>query len=293
MKSSAHLKGLGLTGLGVLILSPDSLLIRLVHTDPITLLFWRSFLSALTLLLFFICWKKKQWFQAFLDVGKLGLLSAFLSASSNILFVFSITQTQAANTLICISITPLLSLLLSRFFLKETAPLRTWFAIGLCFLGIFIVFSGSLAQGKYLGDLLGLATAGCMAGNFVLVRHVRPRNMIPCLPIGGIFTALILLPFAHPLSLATPDAFFMAILGLFVLPVSFALITLGPRYLHAAEVSLLMLLETVLGPIWVWLFVQEVPTAQTLWGGSLVLATLILHTLFGTYIASQKNIPNP
>jgi drug/metabolite transporter (DMT)-like permease len=119
-----------------------------------------------------------------------------------------------------------------------------------------------------------------MAGTFVMIRAARLSNMIPAVAISGLFIALAVAPIAPTLAVTARDAGFLLVLGGFVVPVSFSLITLGPRYISAPAVSLLMLIETVLGPTWVWIFLGEVPSSRTYIGGAVVLGALILHSVF-------------
>ena len=108
--------------------------------------------------------------------------------------------------------------------------------------------------------------------------------MTPAVALGGLLAAAAAWPLAHPLSVSAADLAYLFLLGLAVLPISFYLISLGPRYLPAPEVNLIMLLEIVLGPYWVWLCIGEVPEARAFAGGAVVLATLTLHS-----IASLRN----
>jgi drug/metabolite transporter (DMT)-like permease len=118
------------------------------------------------------------------------------------------------------------------------------------------------------------------AGNLVILRKGKAVNMIPANLIGNLLVVpAALLAGAQPLSVTMPDATFLLLLGGIVLPVSFTMITLGPRYLPAPEVSLILLIETVLGPIWVWLVLNEVPLTTTLLAGLLIISTLVVHTL--------------
>lgn len=269
-----------MTAVGVLILSPDALLVRSIGTDVWTLIFWRALLTggltSIALLLIY----KRRFLQCFLDTGKTGLLSAMTITIGPILFVHSLKQTSAANTLIILAATPVISSLLSWIFLREAIPRRTWIAIATCFCGILIIFSGSLKQGLLLGDLLALGATTMWGANVVIVRSGKSVNMVPANVLGNICVAFVALVIgAQPLMVTPQDAGLLLLLGGLILPVSFALITLGPRYLQAPEVSLILLAETVLGPFWVWLVVHEAPHQRTLIAGVLILTTLITHTL--------------
>lgn len=284
-----HTRGMLLTLTAVFILSPDALLVRLISVDSWTLLFWRGLLSGSTLLVSLLLLYRQQLVQMIRATGRLGFLSAGAAATGNIFFVCSLRQTTAANTLVILAATPLLAALASRIFIKEQVPRRTWLAISTAFIGILVLFSGSLGSQSLLGDLLAVCAACCWASTLVIVRAARPLNMIPANAFGNLLVAPIVLLFgAAPLSVPASDYGLLLILGILVLPLSYALITLAPRLLPAPEVSLTLLLETLLGPFWVWLVVNEEPTMATIIGGTLILGTLITHTLISMH--SPQNL---
>lgn len=280
MERSDHFKGILLTFTAVLILSPDALLVRLIECDIWTLLFWRCLLTALTTcLLLFIRYRLGFW-HSFRAVGIPGLYSAATIVCGSILFVTSLKHTAAANTLIILAATPVISSLLSYLFLREKIARRTWFSIIICFGGILLIFSGSLSTGLLLGDFLALGATCMWATNLVILRRGRNINMIPANVLGNLAVVPIaLLLGGSPLQVSPTDASYLLLLGGLLLPVSFAMITLGPRYLSAPEVSLMLLIETILGPIWVWLVLHEVPHPTTIIAGLLILGTLVSHTL--------------
>lgn len=280
MKLSEHTKGLILTLSAVVILSPDALLVRLINTDIWTLLFWRCLLTATMMSLFLALRYRRRFFQSFLATGKTGLLSALTITIGSLLFVNSLKQTAAANTLIILAATPVISSLLSWVILREAIPLRTKVAIFTCFGGILFIFSGSLQNGLLLGDLMALGATTMWGSNIVIIRSGKDVNMIPANVLGNLSVVpIVLFLGAHPLNVVPADAGILLLLGGLVLPVSFAMITLGPRYLQAPEVSLILLTETILGPLWVWLVLAEVPHTRTMVAGLLIIGTLIVHTL--------------
>ena len=277
-----------MTFVAVLILSPDALLVRLIHCNVWTLLFWRCLLTGCVQLAFLAIRYRGQLVQSFRNIGRTGLFSAVVVAIGAFLFVNSLKQTTAANTLIILAATPLFSSLLSWLFLREQIARHTWIAIIICFGGILLIFSGSLGNGLLLGDLLALGATLMWAINLVILRSGKAVNMVPASLIGNLLVVpAALLAGAQPLAVSTPDMTYLLLLGGLVLPVSFTLITLGPRYLPAPEVSLILLIETILGPIWVWLVLSEVPHATTLLAGLLIIGTLAVHTLM-SLLALQR-----
>jgi len=269
-----------MTFTAVLILSPDALLVRLIDCDVWTLLFWRGLLTGCMQALFLALVFRRQFLQAFRNIGRTGMLSAAMVAVGSLLFVNSIKHTTAANTLIIIAATPLVSSLLSTLFLKETPPRRTRVAVTVCFVGILLLLSGSLSGGLLFGDLLALGATLTWGGNLVVLRSGRHVNMIPANLLGNLLVVpMALLAGADPAAVSGQDVGLLLLLGGLVLPVSFTLITLAPRYLSAPEVSLMLLVETTFGPLWVWLVLAEVPHARTLLAGLLIIGTLVVHTL--------------
>jgi len=281
-----HVKGVLVTGAGVLLISPDTLLVRVIAIDQWSMIFWRGALVALSLGAFMALRHGRETPALFRAAGMNGLwVSLFLTAGS-ILFIVALAHTSVANTLIIVSAAPLFAALFSRVFLAEPVSTRTWAAILGAMAGIAVVVSGSAggsAGGSGLpnslwGDLAALATAVCMAAGLTLIRRTRARGVFPALALSGLLSALIALPLAAPFALDAAQAGLMALLGLVVLPVSAVLILLGPRYLPAPEVGLILLLETVLGPYWVWLALGEDPSARALLGGAIVIGVLVLHS---------------
>ncbi|NHI01725.1 DMT family transporter [Oceanimonas sp. MB9] len=274
---SPYHKGVLLTLAGVAVLSLDALLIRLISADHWTLLFWRGLLLSLCIGTACLC--RRHRYRPSRRLFGLGLGSALFYAICTITFVISIRLTSVANTLIILSAAPLIGALLSRFVLQESVSGRTWLAIGLCIGGLALVFSGSRDQGHLLGDLTALLCAASMAAKFVVERAASPADMTPALVPAGLLVSLFALFQTPTLVMPAQDMLWMALLGLGVVPLAYALITQGPRYLPAAEVSLLMLLEMILGPLWVWLVLAEAPGEQAWMGGLVVVMALLLQRL--------------
>lgn len=291
MTAERQVLGLSLALLGVLVLTPDALLIRLVGADRATLLFWRALLEGLTLWVVLALWYRGRLLAVTLEMGRIGLLAVAVFGLSTILFVTSITLTKAANTLFILSTAPLFAALISWLVLGERVARRTWIAICCALLGIGIIFAGGLGGGTLVGDLLALGAAISLAGQLSIARHARAINLVPALAAGMLLVALLSgTTFASPLSISESDVLWLGLLGCVVVPVAFGLLTLAPRYIPSPEVSLIMQLEAVLGPLWVWLGVGEVPPVATFIGGAIVLATLVVHSILGlrAYQARQR-----
>jgi drug/metabolite transporter (DMT)-like permease len=287
-KLSEHVYGTSLTALGVLILTPDGLLVRLIDAEPWTLLFWRGALFGLCIACFYLIKEKKNFLSIFRKMGWAGLLAAACFTSSTVFFVQSLHHTSVANTLVLIATAPLFAAILARLFLKEKLLPATWIAILISVGGIAYIFSGSLSSNHLFGDFLALGASLSLASQITTVRMSRSVDMVPSLIIAGGMITIIGAFMAGDVSTSEKDMYLLLLLGGLILPLSFALITVGPRFIPAAEVSLLMLVETFLGPLWVWLALGERPADETLWGGILVLATLATHSV---YVARRSARP--
>lgn len=271
---SDHTRGVLLAAVGILILSPDALIVRLIETDSWTLLFWRGLFTTLALAVYFFVHSGRKVLTHVHVMGGAGVLAGVCFAITSILFITALTLTTVSNTLVIISAAPLFTAILSLLFLREHVRLRTWIATVTVLAGITIIFSGSLGGGALLGDLSALGTAFFIGAHFTVIRHARNVNMVPTLALSGIITAIVVLPFATPFSVSVSDFALLMLLGLVILPVSSGMIILAPRYLPAPEVSLILLLETIFGPLWVWLVLYETPSVETFIGATVVLGTL-------------------
>ena len=282
MPTTSHkTKGVLLCLCGIVLLSPDSLLLRLIGADLWTLAFWRGGLSAVGLAVAVLLMEGRQLGQQqLLRLTRQGVVVAVSFAIANLAFIFSIQNTAVANTLVIMSLSPLFAALLSYFFFREPISTGTWLAAVAIFLGLTMVLYGSLATGGVVGDLAALVTSLCVAISLVLMREHRDISMVPALAWSSGLACLAALPFALPASLSGTALMLMLVLGLIVLPASLTMIGLAPRYLPAPEVSLILRLEALLAPLWVWLVLGEVPSRQTLIGGGIIMATLICLSLY-------------
>jgi len=279
--NSTHLKGLLITACGVLVISPDGLLTRLIVTDHWTMIFWRAlFLSFGMWLVISFAYPNRVW-QQYKTVKGPGLLMVTAYSLGTICFIFAITHTSVANTLIILSTTPLFAAIIGRFLLHEKIQPRTIVAIALVATGITIMTSGSINQQNGLpGDLAAILGSFFLACGFSFVRRFPQVSAFSAISCSGLLTALIILPFAAPLSVSQADLGYLMVMGLYMLPIGTALMFLGPRYIPAPEVGLLLLLESILGPVWVWLVLGEEPGASTLLGGAVVISTLAVNTIW-------------
>ncbi|MGB1309796.1 MAG: DMT family transporter [Leucothrix sp.] len=276
---SEYLKGLLLTVVGVLIITPDSLLIRLLEADSWTVIFWRNSLSGLAIFIGLLIYYRGDFFKKMRGIGWAGLIMGVIWALGTFCFVYSIQNTLVANTLFIVSTSPIFAALIAWLILGEIVSRRTWLTIAFSLCGIAIIAWGSLegdGQGSIVGDLAALVTALAVAISFSIARRNRSVSMIPAIGLSSIMAGLVAFPLAMPIAESIDKAVPILLLGLVVAPIGMSLLVIGPRYLPAADVSLLLLLEAVLGPLWVWWMLKEFPGIYTLIGGAFVLLTLAI-----------------
>jgi drug/metabolite transporter (DMT)-like permease len=275
-----HLKGLLLSAAGMLVISPDGLLVKLVRdADALQVVFWRSLLLGLVLSAVLILWRGRAVVTHVRDMGPVGLMASVMMALTNITFVVAMTLTTVANTLVVIATMPLFSALFGLALIGERVRARTWIAMTVSFAGVVIIMSGSigLGGGTLIGDLVALSIPLCLGLALVLLRKAGDRDTMPVVALGGLLSALAVLPFCAPFDITAHDAMVIAIMGGIVSPLALTLYTSGARYIPAAEVALLALIETALGPLWAWVGVGEVPPGMTLLGGALVIGAIAVN----------------
>ncbi len=284
---SQHLKGVIITALGVLIISPDGLLTRLIHVDHWTLIFWRALLLSFGMWILTSLVHPNRTWQAYRGMGRHGLLMVVLYGIGTISFITAITHTSVANTLIILSTTPLFAALIGFVVLREKIELRTWCAIFLVVLGVYVISSDSDNQTATLfGDIAAMVGAFFLAAGFTVVRVKPTISVFPVISTSGLMTALIILPLAQPFTVTQQDMGFLIIMGVYMLPLGTGLMYIGPKYIPASEVGLMLLLVSVIGPTWVWLALDEKPGLSTFIGGAIILGTLAINTLWAMKSAS-------
>ena len=272
-------KGLALTFTGAMFMTFDTPVLRLIDGEKWTVLFWRALLMSLTVLIWWLVMRGLKKPVPELVNGKSGLLVPALFASSNISFILAIYNTTIANTVFILALTPLFAIVISFVWLKEKPGLATWLALAVSMFGVGIIVWAGLGAGDLFGNLMAMLTGMAMAMAFTIIRYTgKDMSMSPVLT--GAITASIAFFISADLSLDFYQSFWMLVNGVIILPVAASLMVLGPRYISSAEVSLFLLLETVLAPIWVWLAVGETVAFTTFAGGAIILIALISHSLY-------------
>ena len=257
-------KGITLSLIGVLLITPDSLFIRLISFPSWHLVFYRGLIPFICLLVLLLIYYKKNFFHACIITGLPGIFFAILIALGNTTFIISIHNTNVANTLIMISLTPFATAIMSSIFLKEHPDKKMWLTITSCFFVVLFIFYDSYEGNRIFGDFFGLLTAFFVGGSAVAVRYGKIVNFLPALLLSKIFTMIIALLFIQsmPMLLEGKNAYLIIAMGILCVFLPMTLLTLAPRYIPAYEVEIFFVLETILGPIWVWLIVHEQPSIK-------------------------------
>ncbi len=273
-------KGSLLAFIAVFLITPDSLFIRLSNIETWGMLFYRGAIPFLVVLIGLLIFYKKSFLKVLFSMGLHGAFYTLTFSITNITFIISIQNTNVANTLIMIAMAPMLSAVLGGFFLKETPDKKTWTAILITFGSAVYIFYDSMQLGNFFGDLFGLITALGLAGGAVIVRSAKNKDLVPAAVIGKLSVAIFALFFVESFALVESDVIIVPLMCVMCVALPFVLVTIAPRYIPAAEVNLFFLLETILGPVWVWLIIKEQPTLETIQGGVIIILTIAIHSFF-------------
>ena len=278
MSYSNQKKGMLIAFVGIMFITPDSLLIRLANLSSWNLIFYRGLIPFLVVFTGLLIIYKTNFFKEIISNGWHGFFYACTFTITNIVFVISIENTNVANTLIMIALAPMLSAIISLVFLKEKPDNKTWVAIIITTLSVIYIFYDALDAGDFLGNFLGLVCAMGLAVGAVIIRSAKKISLVPSAMIGKLMVALIALIFANQLELEGNDIAIIPLMCVMCVAIPFVLVTLAPRYITAAEVNLFFLLETILGPLWVWFVIKEQPSLETIIGGVIIILTIAIHS---------------
>ena len=271
-------KGSLLAFTAVMFITPDSLFIRLSNIETWGLLFYRGAIPFITVFIALLMVYKANFFKLLFSMGRPGIVYAVTFSITNVTFLISIQNTNVANTLIMIAMAPMLSAVLGAIFLKENPDKKTWIAILITFLAAIYIFYDSIQLGNILGDIFGFVTALGLAIGAVVVRSAKEKNLVPAAMMGKLLVAVFALFFVKDLELINTDIFIVPLMCILCVAIPFVLVTIAPRFITAAEVNLFFLLETIFGPIWVWLVIKEQPSLETIIGGIIIILTLAIHS---------------
>jgi drug/metabolite transporter (DMT)-like permease len=263
--------------------STGGILVRSVTvTDGWEVVFWRALFMAAFIDVVLTVQHRHRTLAQLTAVGLPGVLAAVCLASASFLFILSVMRTTVANALVLMSTSPFVAALFGRLFLGEQVPRRTYLAMVAGVAGIALMFADALGSGALSGNLLACGVPVVFAVNIILLRHRgATADMVPTLLLAGLMTIAVALPMGWPLTASWRDVGVLAVMGVFQLGCGCLWLMRAVPHLSAAEIGLLSLLETTLGPVWVWLGIGERPSDLALFGGVMVITSLLANEIVG------------
>ena len=275
---SSQKKGSLLAFIAVMLITPDSILIRLSNIETWGMLFYRGAIPFVVVLVGLIFFYKNNLLKALINIGYPGIFYVISFSICNITFIISIQNTNVANTLVMIAMAPMLSAILGSIFLKEVPDRKTWVAIFITLIAVTYIFQDSIEMGNFYGDLFGIITAFGLACNAVIARYAKNRDLVPSAVIGKLCVAVFAFFFVDTFALVDTDLIFVPLMCVMCVAIPFVLVTIAPRFIPAEEVNLFFLLETFIGPFWVWMVIKEQPSVETIQGGVIIILTIATHS---------------
>ncbi len=269
-----------LTSIGIFIMSVESLMIKYTTVSSFVFSFYLGifiFASTAGSLLF----KKKEYVKNALtsSFGML-IICATMMSISNIFFITAVKTTIVANVVIIFSTSALFSSLIADLLYKEKMTRNIFYASFFMFIGLFIIFSDELSFGSMEGNIYALLCTILFSVSFVLLSKYKEMDRVVLTALSGVALSVITYFLSDDLKIDTTNLLIVMSMGLVISSISRVLIGNGAKYISASEVSLLMLIETIMAPIWVWIFLNEIPSSNTYIGGSIIILTLIVNSLY-------------
>lgn len=271
-----HGFGVAAVLVGALCASTVGILVRLVEqADGWLILFYRSISFAVLVFVFMLVLDRRGIARRFRGIGLSGAVVAVCLGSAFIAYIFSILLTTVANAVFILSASPFIAALLARVILKEAVSGRAWLCMAAALVGVAIMMADGLLEGTIVGSAVALIAAAGYAASVVAYRAGRDVDMMPATCLAGVFAAVVSGLLVEDFAISAGDLRIAILLGTLQIGAQYILITIAARYVRAAEITLLMLLEVVAAPIWVWLALGETPALLTLVGGAIVLAAVL------------------
>jgi drug/metabolite transporter (DMT)-like permease len=286
--NNSYLNAIVITSFGVLLMSLESLLVKLTSIEAITFSFYIGLFMFFTINIVLFSSKKQKIIQVYKDNLKSIVLCGFLFGISNIFFINAIKTTTVANTVMIFASIPLFSSLYNYLIYRKKSTKNIYIASFFIFIGLFIIFSTQIGDSNFLGNIYALICVNLFSLAFVILSQYKNVNRFAITAFAGFVTAIVSSLFINYYAIDLYTLGILLITGIIVAPMSRILIGIGTKRLPASEVSLLMIIETIMAPIWVWIFLNEIPQNTTFIGGSIILLTLILNSIYSLKINKQR-----
>ena len=242
------------------------------------ILFLRSFFFLLALIAFLFVTYKKNTFNIIKESGLPGLLGGFVLSFSFVAFVVAMSNTTVANVVFIISTQTMFLAIFGYFYLKEKVSFIGLISILLAMSGIIIMVGDSISGGSLFGNIVALAIPINFAILVMIIRKNTKVDMVPAIFYSGIFSLIYGFFLAESFEFTKHDLWMGFLLGVPQLAIRFICITIGSRTVESATVGLLMLMETLCAPLWVWLFLNEIPPISVFIGGAVIISAIILKS---------------
>ena len=281
-----HLKGLLIAFLGVLMLTPDPVLVRLADADTFTILFWRGIFFAIGVFVILFATYRKSTFKELKNIGRPGIWIGLLSGIGGVTFIAAIQYTSIAKVLVIISTAPMVVAIISWAIINERPKLFTWISMLIIVTGIYIVMKGDTGTLNLMGSSLAVISIIAGGFSFALTRKYSNVNMVPAMIVNALVVSFVGLAFSSSFYLPF-DSLIYVIAGGILLAIAFSLITLAPRFIPASEVAMFMPLGTIFGILSAWLVINEQPSSSSLLGGSIVVITLFFHAWYSSKLQTK------
>ncbi|HAS6506885.1 TPA: EamA family transporter [Vibrio parahaemolyticus] len=275
---SSRTTGFVIALLGAALMSIDPIFIRFAGVSGFDTAFLFGLFSAISMPLLLKMNDKRGLRKAVIQSGWPLLFAGVLMLGSATGLVFSIKNTSIANTFVILSASPAVAAIFSWLLLREKTSRSTIIAIISVMIGIGIVVSGSFSSGNWFGDALAVFSVICLSLMFTLLRKYQDVSRLASVALGGLLLAVVMSFFAEPSSYSANTWLIMAAMGLFTAPLGRVMSMVATRYITAAEVSMTLMLETMLAPVWGFIFFAEIPAATSIVGGSIILVTIFIYT---------------
>ena len=278
--------------LGALSLSFGGLIVKSFEGATLwQILFWRSFFFTLTVLAFLIISYKKDTFKSFYVSGLPGFFGGIILSFGFCGYVFAMYNTTVANTNFIISLQILFLAIFGYFFLKEKISLTTLISIFLAITGVLLMVGNSLSPGELSGNLAAFSMPIVFAILIIIIRKYPTVDMVPAQFVAGVSSCLVGFLLSTKLMISPNDIFLGFLAGFFQVGFGFIFITIGARTTPSAIVGVIMLSESILGPIWAFLFVSERPSLFGIIGGAVILFAVLLQ-FYSLLIKNKKSVSN-
>ena len=261
-------------------MSVESLFIKLTTISSFVFSFYIGIFMFISMGITLLIKEKKSLKDVTKNSFPILVMCAVLMGSSNVFFITAIKTTTVANVVIIFGTSALFSALFAYLFYKEKVGKNIFYASFFMFVGLFIIFNDKLEIGGLKGNIFALISTIFFAIAFVFLSRYKDINRVALTAVSGLVLAFLSFLLAQNLEVDLYNLIIVAIMGLLITPFSRVMMSNGTRYISASEVSLLMIIETIMAPIWVWIFLKEIPSSNTLVGGTLILLTLVVNSIY-------------